>query len=83
MTDILLTEPKYRKYKMRFLIIIFPGEHTDYNMGLVFPMALPLVTVVLGARSEDTGSDKCRLYSSSQVGDDFNRYTLTENPFLS
>ena len=39
-------------------------------MGLVFPMALPLVTVVLGARSEDPGSDMCRLYSSSQVGDD-------------
>lgn len=47
---------------------LFTGEHTDYNMGLVFPMALPLVTVVLGARSEDPGSDKCRLYSSSQVG---------------
>ena len=47
---------------------ILSGEHTDYNMGLVFPMALPLVTVVLGARSEDQGSDKCRLYSSSQVG---------------
>ena len=59
---------------MIFLIIIFPGEHTDYNMGLVFPMALPLVTVVLGARSEDTGNDKCRLYSSSQVGDDLSRY---------
>ena len=28
------------------------GEHTDYNMGLVFPMALPLVTVVVGAVSE-------------------------------
>jgi len=25
------------------------GEHTDYNMGMVFPMALPLVTVVVGA----------------------------------
>ena len=49
-------------------MLILSGEHTDYNMGLVFPMALPLVTVVLGARSEDQGSDKCRLYSSSQVG---------------
>jgi galactokinase len=27
------------------------GEHTDYNMGYVLPMALPLVTVVLGRRS--------------------------------
>ena len=51
-------------------LFILSGEHTDYNMGLVFPMALPLVTVVLGARSEDPGSDMCRLYSSSQVGDD-------------
>jgi galactokinase len=24
------------------------GEHTDYNMGYVLPMALPLVTVVVG-----------------------------------
>ena len=46
---------------------LIPGEHTDYNMGLVFPMALPLVTVVLGAKSEDPGSAECRLYSSSQV----------------
>ena len=27
------------------------GEHTDYNMGFVLPMALPLVTVVLGKKS--------------------------------
>ncbi|KAM3859355.1 galactokinase [Diretmus argenteus] len=26
------------------------GEHTDYNQGLVLPMALPLVTVVVGSR---------------------------------
>ena len=43
------------------------GEHTDYNMGLVFPMALPLVTVVVAAKSEDPGSGQCRVYSSSQV----------------
>ena len=24
------------------------GEHTDYNDGFVLPMALPMVTVVLG-----------------------------------
>merc|ERR1711962_1117030 len=24
------------------------GEHTDYNNGFVFPMALPLVTVIVG-----------------------------------
>ena len=48
-------------------------------MGLVFPMALPLVTVVLGARSQDKGSDKCRLYSSSQVEDDFLRDILIQD----
>ena len=26
------------------------GEHTDYNDGFVLPMALPMVTVVLGKR---------------------------------
>ena len=39
------------------------GEHTDYNMGLVFPMALPLVTVVVGDWAE---GDTCRVYSQSQ-----------------
>ena len=28
------------------------GEHTDYNDGFVLPMALPLVTVVVGAQVE-------------------------------
>ena len=28
------------------------GEHTDYNDGFVLPMALPLVTVVVGAPVE-------------------------------
>ena len=27
------------------------GEHTDYNEGFVLPMALPLVTVVVGKKS--------------------------------
>ncbi|XP_020495609.2 galactokinase [Labrus bergylta] len=27
------------------------GEHTDYNQGFVLPMALPLVTVVVGSRT--------------------------------
>ncbi|XP_028331253.1 galactokinase [Gouania willdenowi] len=31
------------------------GEHTDYNQGLVLPMALPLVTVVVG--SQNPGMD--------------------------
>jgi len=28
------------------------GEHTDYNEGFVFPMALPIVTVVVGRKTE-------------------------------
>ena len=31
------------------------GEHTDYNDGFVLPMALPLVTVVLGRKKEGAG----------------------------
>ncbi|KAJ8246446.1 hypothetical protein GJAV_G00267880 [Gymnothorax javanicus] len=29
------------------------GEHTDYNEGFVLPMALPLVTVMVGSRTPD------------------------------
>ncbi|XP_036399930.1 galactokinase [Megalops cyprinoides] len=29
------------------------GEHTDYNEGFVLPMALPLVTVMVGSRTQD------------------------------
>ncbi|KAI1896683.1 hypothetical protein AGOR_G00097280 [Albula goreensis] len=29
------------------------GEHTDYNQGFVLPMALPLVTVMVGSRISD------------------------------
>lgn len=29
------------------------GEHTDYNQGFVLPMALPLVTVMVGSRTDD------------------------------
>ncbi|KAJ8363623.1 hypothetical protein SKAU_G00124540 [Synaphobranchus kaupii] len=29
------------------------GEHTDYNQGFVLPMALPLVTVMVGSRTPD------------------------------
>ncbi|XP_061088396.1 galactokinase isoform X1 [Conger conger] len=29
------------------------GEHTDYNEGFVLPMALPLVTVMVGSRTAD------------------------------
>lgn len=32
------------------------GEHTDYNDGFVLPMALPLVTVVVGRKRPSTTS---------------------------
>ena len=43
------------------------GEHTDYNMGLVFPMALPLVTVVVGVAAGE-GAD-CRVTSAAGAGE--------------
>ena len=48
-------------------MVMYAGEHTDYNMGYVFPMALPLVTVGVGAPSQDPGAGLCRVYSQSQV----------------
>ncbi|KAI0210734.1 Galactokinase [Lamellibrachia satsuma] len=40
------------------------GEHTDYNDGFVLPMALPLVTLVVGNKT-DTGM--CRVLTTSPV----------------
>jgi len=37
------------------------GEHTDYNEGFVFPMALPLVTVVVGRKIE---GNLCRVVTT-------------------
>ncbi|XP_068243428.1 galactokinase-like [Palaemon carinicauda] len=39
------------------------GEHTDYNDGFVFPMALPLVTVVVGKRND---TDVCRVLTLAE-----------------
>ncbi|CAH1793687.1 unnamed protein product, partial [Owenia fusiformis] len=39
------------------------GEHTDYNEGFVFPMALPMVTVIVGKKT-DTGL--CRIETISK-----------------
>ncbi|XP_046352083.1 galactokinase-like [Haliotis rufescens] len=38
------------------------GEHTDYNEGFVFPMALPMVTVVVGSKSD---AGKCRVLTKA------------------
>jgi len=53
------------------------GEHTDYNMGLVFPMALPLVTVVVGAISD---TENVTVYSQSQNSSISFPATETEKP---
>ncbi|MPC89855.1 Galactokinase [Portunus trituberculatus] len=42
------------------------GEHTDYNDGFVFPMALPMVTVVVGRRVE---GGCCRVHTMSTQAD--------------
>jgi len=36
------------------------GEHTDYNDGFVLPMALPMYTLLVGAKS---GSSACSIYT--------------------
>ena len=45
------------------------GEHTDYNDGFVFPMALPLVTVIVGRRKEDESSS-CTFLTTHPECDD-------------
>ncbi|GFR58012.1 galactokinase-like [Elysia marginata] len=47
------------------------GEHTDYNDGFVFPMALPMVTVIVGS---GTTSGICRV-ETLNPGADEPRYT--------
>jgi len=43
------------------------GEHTDYNDGFVFPMALPMVTVIVG---KPTDSGICRVETLTESADD-------------
>jgi len=33
------------------------GEHTDYNDGFVFPMALPMVTIIVGSKVDGQSCD--------------------------
>ncbi|KAB7495369.1 Galactokinase [Armadillidium nasatum] len=39
------------------------GEHTDYNEGFVFPMALPLVTILVGRKSSEKGKIRIKTLS--------------------
>ncbi|XP_072169376.1 galactokinase-like [Diadema setosum] len=50
------------------------GEHTDYNDGFVFPMALPQVTILVGRK---TSSGICRVMTTSDAADE---PKLTEFP---
>eukprot|EP00095_Tigriopus_kingsejongensis_P009929 maker-scaffold471_size162517-snap-gene-0.22 protein:Tk09929 transcript:maker-scaffold471_size162517-snap-gene-0.22-mRNA-1 annotation:"hypothetical protein BRAFLDRAFT_90953" len=43
------------------------GEHTDYNAGFVLPMALPLVTVVVGTKTE---GPTCSIVTTCSACDD-------------
>ncbi|XP_038067649.1 galactokinase-like [Patiria miniata] len=43
------------------------GEHTDYNDGWVFPMALPHVTVLVGNK---TSTGVCRVVTTAQNADE-------------
>ena len=55
------------KFKVQPLMVFSPGrinligEHTDYNNGFVFPMALPMVTVSVGKM---TGNGFCRIVTN-------------------
>jgi len=61
------------------------GEHTDYNDGFVFPMALPLVTVIVGGPQEDSGSTVAEVVTSAEGSDEphstsFNTSGLSFDP---
>ncbi len=38
------------------------GEHTDFNEGFVFPMAIPMVTII-AAKKRDDKSDMCCVHT--------------------
>ena len=52
------------------------GDHTDYNDGLVFPMAVPLYTVVVGSFSPD---DQITVSTTSVEAGDDNTVSFTMN----
>ena len=45
------------------------GEHTDYNDGFVLPMALPLVTVVVGRKQLNGQNNKFCVVTTSKECD--------------
>uniref|UniRef100_A0A671PPC2 Galactokinase 1 n=1 Tax=Sinocyclocheilus anshuiensis TaxID=1608454 RepID=A0A671PPC2_9TELE len=43
------------------------GEHTDYNEGFVLPMALPMVTVIVGSK---ISGQKCCVVTQTEAADE-------------
>lgn len=41
------------------------GEHVDYNDGFVFPMAIPVGSMILGKGLDDTANNKCYIRTLS------------------
>lgn len=41
------------------------GEHVDYNDGFVFPMAIPVGTMILGKGLDETANNKCYIRTLS------------------
>lgn len=41
------------------------GEHVDYNDGFVFPMAIPVGTMILGKGLTDAANQKCYIRTLS------------------
>ena len=48
------------------------GEHVDYNDGFVFPMAIPVGTMIIGKELDDSADDKCYIRTLSSKYDLFN-----------
>jgi galactokinase len=41
------------------------GEHVDYNDGFVFPMAIPVGTMIIGRPLDDSSNNKCYIRTLS------------------
>ncbi|UYV80603.1 GALK1 [Cordylochernes scorpioides] len=69
------SKPKYCGYAPGRVNLI--GEHTDYNDGFVFPMALPMATLVVGSRLEQ---GPCRIKTICPHADEPHTLSLTIPP---
>ncbi|CAD1468816.1 unnamed protein product, partial [Heterotrigona itama] len=53
------------------------GEHTDYNEGFVLPMALPMITLIVGRHNN---LEKCNIISLSEVVSSENHVEFEVSP---